>query len=177
MVMLALCFELTQSAFVEVRTIPRGYAIRPPSTLFISFNWFSKTDSSEDDDDVPTALRDGTLSTSASNGMVGVSGVVDSMENFKRVQRVGKMTARLTQELSQELVEGTAVDGKVKITMNCQQQPINVFIDENYHESTGAADLCTALTMAMKDAHGKSLDRMEEKMKNLYSELGFSSGN
>jgi DNA-binding protein YbaB len=180
--LLLLSIQLVQSAFVEVQRVGKNSAtLRLPSTLFISFNWFSKSESNgEGDDDVSGSpmLGDGSkLSSSASSGMVGVAGVVDSMENFKRVQRVGKMTTRLTQELASTMVEGTAADGKVKVTMDCQQRPINVFIDENYHDSTGVVDLCTALTIAMEEAHGKSLDRMEEKMKNLYSELGLTTTN
>lgn len=175
--LLAVCPYPARS-FLEVRNLKRYGKNRLGSALSISFNWFSKNESGEDDDDLPSALRDGALSsTSANNGMIGVSGVVDSMENFKRVQRVGKMTARLTQELASTTVEGTAADGKVKVLMDCQQRPVNVFIDEDYHDSTGVMDLCTALTIAMQEAHGKSLERMEEKMKNLYSELGFLSGN
>lgn len=101
--------------------------------------------------------------------------MVDSMENFKRAQRAGKMTRKLVQELSSTTVEGTAADGKVKVIVDCQQRPVNVIIDESYVTSSDVADLCASLVLAMNDAHAKSMDRMDEKMKSFYSELGLST--
>ena len=102
--------------------------------------------------------------------------MVDSMENLKRAQRAAKMTSRLVQDLSSTTVEGTAADGKVKVILDCQQRPVNVKIDEGYVEGMDAdvSDLCSALTEAMTDAHSKSLEKMDEKMKSFYAELGLS---
>jgi DNA-binding protein YbaB len=105
----------------------------------------------------------------------GVPSIMDSMDNFKRSQRVGKMTASLMQELASTSVEGVAADGKVKVTFDCQQRPTGVNIDETYFESADVLDVNNACTSAMKEAHSKSVERMEEKMKSFYSELGLDS--
>lgn len=157
---------------------------RSSSALSINLNWFSgskkKDDSSTDD------LKDYVVGVdefenekgeSSGSSMGGVSGMVDSMENLKRAQRAGKMTSRLVRELSSTNVEGTAADGKVRVTMDCQQRPISVNIDEAYVGDVDVADLCSSVTNAMTDAHAKSLDRMDEKMKSFYAELGLTPGN
>jgi nucleoid-associated protein EbfC len=97
---------------------------------------------------------------------------MDSMENFKTAQQVGKMTNSLVYELASTTVEGSAVDGKVKVIFDGQQRPVNVQIDEAYLEQVDSSDLSAALTTAMKDAYRKSSERMDEKMKSFYVDLG-----
>jgi DNA-binding protein YbaB len=77
-------------------------------------------------------------------------------------------------------VEGTSKEGKVKVTYNGQQKPMGVQIEETYFQSLksnkdGADELSDALSQAMEEAHSKSAAKMEEKLKSLYSDLGFES--
>jgi DNA-binding protein YbaB len=72
-------------------------------------------------------------------------------------------------------VEGTSPDGKVKVIFDCQQRPIKTTIDEAYFEASDFSDVSNAITAAMKDAHAKSIERMDDKMKSFYSELGMPS--
>jgi DNA-binding protein YbaB len=107
----------------------------------------------------------------------GVAGIFDSMENSKTSQQVGKRTSMVLQDLSNMLVEGSAADGKVKVVMNGQQRPMSVQIDNGYFQNVhskkdGSEELGVALTQAMQEAHKKSCEKMEEKMKSFYSDVG-----
>lgn len=116
------------------------------------------------------------------------------MASFKSSQRVGERTGTALQELSNILVEGTAADGKVKVTFNGQQVPVGVQIDETYlrgllakrpglgnssssnnSSKEGVDQLCAAITEAMKEAQTKSAAKVDDKLKSLYSDLGFDS--
>ena len=104
--------------------------------------------------------------------MGGVVSVMDSMDSFKKAQKAGKMTEAIVQELSAAVVEGVAADGKVKVYFDGQQRPKGVDIDESYLSEISGRDLCAALTAAMQDAHSSSREKMDEKMKAFYAELG-----
>lgn len=82
------------------------------------------------------------------------------------------MTNSLVQELASTTVEGIAVEGKVSVLFDGQQQPVSVNIDSTYLKTVDASDLNLALTTAMKDAYKKSAERMDEKMKSFYVDLG-----
>ena len=105
-------------------------------------------------------------------GIGGVAGIMDSMENFKTAQQVGKMTNSLVQDLQKETFEGVAVEGKVKVLFDGQQRPVGVQIDDTYLADADASELSSALTSAMKEAYQKSSERMDEKMKLFYIDLG-----
>lgn len=94
------------------------------------------------------------------------------MENFKTAQQVGKMTNALVQDLQKETFEGVAADGKVKVLFDGQQRPVGVQIDESYLSGVDGSVLSAALTTAMKDAYQKSSEKMDEKMKSFYVDLG-----
>ena len=159
----------------------RGSATSPPishatqcTALFINFGWFSGRQNENDSD--PNNMEN-LMGAASSAGMGGVASTMDSMENFKQAQRAGKMTRKLVQELASTTVEGSAADGKVKVVLDCQQRPVRVYIDQEYVDEVGVPDLCSAVTSAMSEAYGKSLERMDEKMKNFYTELGLPSTN
>jgi DNA-binding protein YbaB len=115
----------------------------------------------------------------------GVVAIMDSMDQLKRSQRIGKITATLVQELKSITVEGSSENGKIKIIMDGQQNPISTYIDESYfreqqqpprnnnNNNVDTNELSKAITTAMKDARMKSIEKMNEKMKNVYNELGF----
>ncbi|KAL7578332.1 hypothetical protein ACA910_012738 [Epithemia clementina (nom. ined.)] len=106
----------------------------------------------------------------------GVAEIMQSMTNLESAQRMGKLTTSLLQELQSSIVEGSAQDGKVKVYFDCQQKPVRVSIDESYYaDAADAAELAASLTVAMKDGHEKSIEKMTEKMKSLYSEFGLST--
>lgn len=124
----------------------------------------------------------GSSRTGGGSSSSGVVSIMDSMDQLKRSQRIGKITATLVQELKSITVEGSSENGKIKITFDGQQNPISTYIDESYfreqqqrnnNNNVDTNELAKAITIAMKDARMKSIEKMNEKMKNVYNELGF----
>jgi DNA-binding protein YbaB len=141
------------------------------SSAIGAFLWFGGSDTEENNDE-PDEV--------ASASLGGVSAIMDSMSSFKSSQRIGERANAILQDLSNTIVEGTAADGKVKVSYNGNQKPVGVQIDEAYLQSIknrkeGAAELELAMTKAMQDAHKKSGTKLEEKLKSLYSDLGFEN--
>lgn len=176
-----------------------------------AFPWFGG-----DDDETNGSSKSGGVGSGSSTGgsssgrgssseddavnanLKGVASIMESMDRFRNSQRVGDKTNGILQDLSNTYVEGVAADGQVKVTLNGQQRPINVQIDDGYLQTlidakaaagtgsgkvngkkipgttTVAQDLCDVLIQAMQDGHAKSIDKMEEKMKGFYSDLGLS---
>jgi nucleoid-associated protein EbfC len=153
------------------------------SSLTLYFmNWFGFGSSNSESDselqqpqDLSTLLTILPKDNNKNNSPKGdVVTIMDSMDQLKRAQRVGKITASLVQELKSITVEGSSENGKVKVTLDGQQNPISTYVDENYYrEKVDVNEFTNALTTAMKDAQMKSMEKMNEKMKNVYNELGF----
>jgi len=104
---------------------------------------------------------------------------MDSMASFQASQKLGDRTTSILQDLSNQLVEGSSADGKVKVSFNGQQKPVDVQIDDAYFEKIsqrngGLDELCRGLTQAMQEAQAKSAEKMEEKMKQVYEEVGLN---
>lgn len=166
-------FVNNRVVFVGPRIQRWGTAVnddKSRTTVLHVFGWFKGGDTKDDFDKSDEAV---------SANLAGVAGIMDSMASFKVSLRVSDRTNAVLQDLANTIVEGTAADGKVKITYNGQQQPVNVLIDENYFQSlsrkNGAAELSNALMEAMQEGHKKSASKMEDKLKALYSDLGFDT--
>ena len=169
-VLCALCSKVT--LFSSTSSLPCVYAFVAPRTrhtpradnqVALNLNiggWFGRNRKKRQDNDA--------------ENLGGVASIVDSLGDLKTAQRVGQLTDSLVKELSSTVVEGSAVDGKVKVTFNCQQKPVGVTIDEGFMSEVDATTLSNAVSTAMQDAHSKSIERMDEKMKSLYAELGLS---
>lgn len=165
---LVCCLTLSLQRGVEAfsvvpvaQPITRNAHVRQPSSrLYLNIGWFGSRKKKRHQEDNAENLG-------------GVASIVDSMGDLKTAQRVGQLTDALVKELSTTVVEGLAVDGKVKVTFDCQQKPVGVTIDESLlSEGVDATTLSNAVATAMQDAHSKSIERMDEKMKSLYAELG-----
>ena len=167
-----------------------------------SFPWFSGDDETDGSNSADiTGVGGVNVGDDKVNASLkGVASIMDSMERFRNSQRVGEKTNGILQDLSNTYVDGVAADGKVKVTLNAQQRPVNVQIDDGYLQTlidakaaaesvsegtkdekkkltgttTVAQDLCDVLIQAMQDGHTKSVDKVEEKMKGFYSDLGLS---
>jgi DNA-binding YbaB/EbfC family protein len=134
-------------------------------------NWFGV---SKNDDD---GYANGETLVTDGGKAGGVPGIMQSMDNFRKSQKIGKTTSMLVQELSSMVVEGTAENGKVKILFNGLQQPIGVQIDEGFFEasSTTVNDFSDAINTAMKDGYNKSKEKMDDKMKGFFSQMNLPS--
>lgn len=138
-------------------------------------NWFTSNKNGEGKDQMNQDALSSSVDKKGALG--GVAGIMDSMDSFKKSQRIGKMTGALMQELSATTVEGVAENGKIKVFYDCQQRPVSTFIDEAFFDATDASDVAIAITTAMKDAHFKSTEKMEEKMKSFFNDIGLPSSN
>lgn len=134
---------------------------RRQHSFSLNLFWFGKGDSDKEKNTGGEGL-----------GTSGIAQVMDSMETFKTSQQVGLLTSNLVQDLQGTIVEGSAADGKVRVFMDGQQRPKRVEIDEVYGSEVNIDDLSAALLIAMDDAFIQSKVKMEEKMKDLYAELG-----
>lgn len=166
-------FALVSVAQTNARRRRQGFATSSsssPSRLYLNIGgWFGGRDSSR--------KKQRHQENDAEN-LGGVASIVDSMGDLKTAQRVGQLTDALVKELSTTVVEGSAMDGKVKVTFDCQQKPVGVTIEESLMTEGGGMDataLSNAVATAMQDAHTKSIERMDEKMKSLYAELGLAA--
>jgi DNA-binding protein YbaB len=105
----------------------------------------------------------------------GVAGTMMAMENFKASQKIGRTVEGLVQDLAGTTVEGSSENGKVKVVYDGRQQPLEASIDPTFFKDASASTVSAAFVEAMKDAHFKSRETMNEKMKGFYNELGLSS--
>jgi DNA-binding protein YbaB len=149
----------------EGENISKDSSVQPQDTASAAFLNLQKENS----------RRNGSKGSDSGGG--GVVAIMDSMDQLKRSQRIGKMTAALVQELKAITVEGSSDNGKIKVILDGQQNPISTYIDENYYKdrNVDSRELTAAFTTAMKDARIKSIEKMNEKMKNVYNELGFDT--
>lgn len=118
------------------------------------------------------STSDGGAFESIGKSLSGISGTMMAMENFKASQRIGKTTEALVQDLSTISIEGSSSNGKVKVTLDGRQQPIGASMEEAFFKEASASSVTTAFVEAMQDAHAKSKDTMNDKMKGFYNELG-----
>jgi nucleoid-associated protein EbfC len=165
----SVAFQLNSESSAAVRQRTRN---TPSVTALPIMNWFGSNKDGDGKAQNPDAL-----SVDNNGALGGVAGIMDSMDSFKKSQRIGKMTGALVQELSSTIVEGVAENGKVKVLYDCQQRPVSTFIDESFFEANEASDVAAAITTAMKDAYVKSSEKMDDKMKNFFNEIGLSSSN
>ena len=99
-----------------------------------------------------------------------LSNVAGVMDQFKKAQEIAKKSADLQKELAAAEFEGANADGTVTFKMNGQQQATGCAAPG--FDGMDAAALSAGYTDAMKDAQGKSIAAMNEKMSELYSSIG-----
>ncbi|KAG7345842.1 YbaB/EbfC DNA-binding family protein [Nitzschia inconspicua] len=172
---------------VSTRRTRHGTLHSSSLTKRSAFFWFGGDDgdSADPNNDIDNELKDtattNTAATIASN-LVSISNVMDSkLGSFKSSQRVGDKTGAALADLSNTLVEGSSDNGKIKVTMTGQQQFMGIQIDESYFSELAQRpsskdalqELSLQLTSAMKGAHSKSEQKLQDKLKSLYQDLGF----
>jgi len=94
------------------------------------------------------------------------------MESVKKAQAmVQQETQRVQQELANTEFDGYDEDETVRVVMTGNQEPKSVDVTQAAMDA-GAEEVSRRVTLAMKDAHGKSVAGMKEKMKELAKNLG-----
>ena len=135
--------------------------------LSVNFGWFTGSSDTEQN----KAVMDERFRAD-SGRLGGVASMMTSIENLQTSQRYGKLTASLVNELAATTVEGVSPDGKVKVTLNAQQRPVGLVIDEAFFESSEVTDVKQSVLAAMEEAYDRSVERMDERMKSFYKEVG-----
>merc|ERR1712060_260803 len=67
---------------------------------------------------------------------------------------------------------GSALDGKVKVTLSGDLAPTAVDIDETLLQSVSAKELSDAVLTAMKSAHTASVERTRSELAQFYGSMG-----
>ena len=162
------CFSVSKN-----RRYPTLSLNRRKTSTALNLFWFGGNDETKKkrkEKSKDTSSDNSNLDTTVPTSGMGTT--VNTMENFKQSQELGKKTSALLQELGSISVEGNAAKGKVKVYFDAQQRPTGVEIDEEYLRKVGVEDLNESLLQALLDAHGKSIQTMQDKMQSLYTDIG-----
>lgn len=96
-------------------------------------------------------------------------------EMMKKYSEVGMKVQELQSELSQTEVECATKDSGVVVKVTGTQVPLSVTVSDELC-GQGVDAVSTELTNALKQAHAKSGAYAQNKMRDLYEEMGLSAG-
>lgn len=152
-------------------------------TRLRAFLWFGGNDDDDDADKEREQQLGNNNATVIAANLAAISQVMDTkLGSFKASQRVGDRTGAMLADLAATLVEeGGGTGNKVRVSLTGQQVPVRVQIDEQYLQDLvqtlppkeAAEELSSSVTAALKAAHAKSGQKLQDKLKSLYQELGF----
>lgn len=93
---------------------------------------------------------------------------------MKKYSEVGMKVQQLQEELSQTEVECATSDGGVVVKITGTSVPISVTVNDDLC-GKGVEAVNSELTTALKAAHQKSGMYAQQRMKDVYDELGLSA--
>ena len=93
----------------------------------------------------------------------------------RKYAQVGERVQQLQVELAQTEVECATKDGGVTVKVSGTQVPLSVAVSSELC-GTGVENVSAELTKALKQAHSKSGNYAQDKMKGVYEELGLAPG-
>ena len=96
-------------------------------------------------------------------------------EMMKKYSEVGVKVQALQEELAATEVECATTDGSVVVKVTGTQVPQSVTVTPELVEK-GADAVSAELTAALKSAHAKSGGYAQQKMQDLYKEMGLGEG-
>ena len=96
-------------------------------------------------------------------------------EMMKKYSEVGVKVQQLQAELAQTEVECATADGGVVVKVSGTQVPMSVTVSDELCAS-GVEKVSAELTTALKAAHTKSGVYAQDKMREMYDEMGLSAG-
>ncbi|KAL1521732.1 hypothetical protein AB1Y20_021387 [Prymnesium parvum] len=96
-------------------------------------------------------------------------------EMMKKYSEVGVKVQALQEELAQTEIECATADGGVVVKVSGTQVPISVEVTKELCES-GSEKASADIIAALKQAHMKSGMYAQEKMKEMYEEVGLAGG-
>jgi DNA-binding protein YbaB len=92
-------------------------------------------------------------------------------EALRSSQKLGSQTSQLLNELRNSVsAEGYSHGNSVKVVLDGTQRIKSVeFVDDNFLKLSEPYEVSAALVEALQRAHAKSIERMEERLRNFYS--------
>uniref|UniRef100_A0A7S2J7F4 Nucleoid-associated protein n=1 Tax=Haptolina brevifila TaxID=156173 RepID=A0A7S2J7F4_9EUKA len=96
-------------------------------------------------------------------------------EMMKKYSEVGVKVQALQEELAQTEIECASKEGAIVVTVTGTQVPVSVTVTDELC-SSGAEAVSSELSNALKQAHAKSGKYAQDKMKEVYEDLGLSAG-
>ena len=97
-------------------------------------------------------------------------------EALKQAQAMQGKIAKLQEQFEQEIVEGQAGGGMVKVTMACKGEVKKVEIDPSLLATSEKEVLEDLLVAALKNAKASGDQKMSDEMKQLTGSLGLPAG-
>ncbi len=94
-------------------------------------------------------------------------------EAFKKAQQIQQDAQKLQEELDSIEIEGTNDDGRVRISLSGNQQPIKINLDDSILKEPKEI-LEAGILEAMKIAHENSTTNMKNKMQELTGGLNLN---
>jgi len=95
-------------------------------------------------------------------------------EMMKKYSEVGVKVQQLQEELQQTEIECSTGEGAIVIKMSGTQMPVSVDVSDQIC-GMGADAAGAELTAALKQAHAKSGKYAQERMAQLYTDMGLTS--
>lgn len=88
--------------------------------------------------------------------------IMESMNKMKEMQA----------KLKETPVTGSALDGRVQVTLTAALVPVDVAIDESVMSEVSAKELSAGVLAAMKDAHNASWKVTSGQLSEVYGSMG-----
>jgi len=96
-------------------------------------------------------------------------------EMMKKYSEVGQKVQALQEELAQTEIECATSDGGVVVKMTGTSVPISIDVTQGLCEA-GSDKASSEMTAALKQAHMKSGVYAQDRMKEVYEEVGLAGG-
>ncbi len=94
-------------------------------------------------------------------------------EAFRKAQQIQKDAQKLQEELEGLEIEGVSENGKARVWLNGNQEPLKVKIDSSLL-SESKEEVETIILNALKNAYANSTETMKQKMEDLTGGLNIN---
>jgi DNA-binding protein YbaB len=107
----------------------------------------------------------------------GVVGIIEQFEALRSSQRLGSQTSQLLSELRNSVAaEGHSHGNSVRVVLDGTQRVRSVeFADEHFLRTSEPYEVSAAVVEAFQNAHAKSVEKMDERLKNFYTKASAHS--
>lgn len=102
----------------------------------------------------------------------GLGGLGDLLGNMPKMMEGMKKLPELQQKLKVMASTGSALEGRITVTVTGDLAPVSVQIDETLMKEVSEKELSAGVLIAMRVAHEASVELTRSKMAEFYSDLG-----